>query len=72
MDSISKIAYSEEWQVKSSELKRWLAALGAKFQSGKGSHLHVILNGKKSIVPMHQKDLPTGTVEAIKKQLGLK
>jgi mRNA interferase HicA len=72
MDNISKIAYSEEWRVKSSELKRWLAKLGATFQSGKGSHLHVTLNGKKSIIPMHQKDLPTGTVEAIKKQLGLK
>jgi predicted RNA binding protein YcfA (HicA-like mRNA interferase family) len=32
----------------------------------------VTLKGKKSIIPMHQKDLPTGTVEAIKKQLGLK
>jgi mRNA interferase HicA len=53
-------------------LKRWLAGQGATFTPAKGSHFHVVLNGKKSIIPMHQKDIPTGTVEAIKKQLGLK
>jgi len=58
--------------VKSSEFKRWLAGLGAKFTPAKGSHFHVYLNKKQSIIPMHQKDIPTGTVEAIKKQLGLK
>ena len=58
--------------MKSSELKRWLAGQGATFTPAKGSHFHVVLNGKKSINPMHQKDIPTGTVEAIKKQLGLK
>ena len=60
-----------QW-MKSSELKRWLTKQGATFTPAKGSHFHVVLNGKKSIVPMHQKDIPTGTVEAIKKQLGLK
>jgi mRNA interferase HicA len=69
-DSISKIAYTE--QVKSSEFKRWLTKQGATFTPAKGSHFHVYLNGKQSIIPMHQKDIPTGTVEAIKKQLGLK
>lgn len=39
---------------------------------GKRLALPLVLNGKKSIVPMHQKDIPKGTVEAIKKQLGLK
>jgi mRNA interferase HicA len=58
--------------VKSSEFKRWLAKQGATFSPAKGSHLHVLLNGKRSIIPMHQKEIPTGTVEAIKKQLGLK
>jgi mRNA interferase HicA len=58
--------------MKSSEFKRWLARQGATFTAAKGSHFHVHLNGKQSIIPMHQKDLPTGTVEAIKKQLGLK
>jgi mRNA interferase HicA len=58
--------------MKSSELKRWLAKQGATFTPAKGSHFHVILNGKQSIIPMHSKDIPRGTVEAIKKQLGLK
>ena len=58
--------------MKSSEFKRWLAAQGATFASGKGSHLKVQLNGKNSVLPMHAKELKKGLVEAIKKQLGLK
>lgn len=58
--------------MKSSELKRWLAEQGATFKSGDGAHLKVTLNGKRSILPMHSKDLKKGTVEGIKKQLGLK
>jgi len=58
--------------VKSSEFKRWLAAQGATFISGKGSHLKVELNGKTSVLPMHHKDLGPGLVATIKKQLGLK
>jgi mRNA interferase HicA len=58
--------------VKSSELKRWLADQGAKFESAKGSHLKVLLNGKTSYLPMHSKELGTGLVQTIKKQLGLK
>jgi mRNA interferase HicA len=58
--------------VKSSEFKRWLAAQGATFRPGKGSHLRVELNGKTSALPMHSKDLGIGLVNAIKKQLGLK
>jgi mRNA interferase HicA len=56
----------------SSELKRWLAKQGATFAPGKGSHLHVFLNGRRSILPMHNKELTTGVFNAIKKQLGLK
>jgi mRNA interferase HicA len=70
LDFISTFAYI--LGVKSSEFKRWLTAQGAVFAPAKGSHFHVYLNGKQSIVPLHQKDIPTGTVEAIKKQLGLK
>jgi mRNA interferase HicA len=55
--------------VKSSEFKRWLAALGATFEPAKGSHFKVRLT---SILPMHGKDLKKGTAEGIKKQLGLK
>ena len=58
--------------MKSSEFKRWLAALGATFTSAKGSHLRVELNGKITFLPMHSKELKTGLVEGIKKQLGLK
>jgi mRNA interferase HicA len=58
--------------VKSSEFKRWLAQQGATFKTAKGSHLRVELNGKISILPMHNKELKKGLVEAIKKQLGLK
>ena len=58
--------------MKSTEFKRWLAKQGATFAPGKGSHLRVSLNGKDSVLPMHSKDLKTGTVEAIKKDLGLR
>lgn len=56
----------------SKEFKRWLTKQGATFGSMRGSHLKVYLNGKQSILPMHNTELKTGTVEAIKKQLGLK
>jgi len=58
--------------MKSKEFKRWLAAQGATFVSGKGGHLKVYLNGKQSVLPMHSGELKTGLVEGIKKQLGLK
>lgn len=58
--------------MKSSEFKRWLAQQGATFKPAKGSHLKVELKGKISILPMHNKELKKGLVEAIKNQLGLK
>ena len=58
--------------VTSKELKRWLAEQGATFKPAKGSHFKVSLNGRQSILPMHGKEMKTGTVLAIKKQLGLK
>jgi mRNA interferase HicA len=58
--------------MKSSELKKWLADQGATLISAKGSHLKVLLNGKISYLPMHSKELGTGLVQTIKKQLGLK
>ena len=45
---------------------------GSDLEPAKGSHFRVMLNGKTSILPMHSKDLKKGTVEGIKKQLGLK
>ena len=56
----------------SAEFKRWLAKQGATFSPGKGSHLKVNLNGHQSVLPMHSAELKKGTVEAIKKQPGLK
>lgn len=56
----------------SKEFKRWLAREGAIFKAGKGSHLRVYLNGRQSVLPMHNAELKKGLVEAIKKQLGLK
>jgi mRNA interferase HicA len=58
--------------MKSSEFKRWLSEQGGTFKAGKGSHLKVKLKGKQSVLPMHNKELGTGLVQAIKKQLGLK
>jgi mRNA interferase HicA len=56
----------------SNEFKRWLAKQGCSFGTQKGSHLKVYLNDKQSVLPMHgQKELGTGLVGAIKKQLGI-
>jgi mRNA interferase HicA len=54
-------------------MKRWLAKQGAQFGEQKGSHLKVYMHGRNTVLPMHPtKELATGTVNAIKKQLGLK
>ena len=45
----------------SKEFKRWLTQQGATFQQAKGYHVKVYLNGKQSILPMHNTDLKTGT-----------
>ena len=58
--------------VNSNEFKRWLLKQGVTFENAKGSHVKLHLNGRQSVLPMHAKELKTGTVEGIKKQLGLK
>ena len=59
--------------MKSSEAKRYLEKLGAEFEPGKGGHLKVTLNGRRSVLPMHgKKELKKGTWLAIQKQFGLK
>lgn len=59
--------------MKSSEFKRWLVRQGAAFTSGRGSHLKIELKGKSSVMPMHKsKEIGTGLVAKIKKDLGLK
>jgi predicted RNA binding protein YcfA (HicA-like mRNA interferase family) len=59
--------------MQASEFLRWLKKQGATIdrKRGKGSHAMVTLNGKQTVVPTHN-ELKTGTVEAIKKQLGIK
>ena len=58
--------------MKSSEFKRWLTKQGVTFGTASGSHVKIYLNGRQSILPIHGKDLGTGLVAAIKKQLDLK
>jgi mRNA interferase HicA len=58
--------------MKTRQFKKWLQGQGATFESGRGGHLKVTLDGKRSVLPMHSRELKTGTMEAIKKQLGLK
>ena len=60
--------------INSRQLKRWLRQQGCSFESGHGGHLIVRRGNKMSILPMHgsRKELPTGLVEGIKKNLGLK
>lgn len=55
----------------SRQFKKELAALGATFKPGKGGHLKVFLNGRRSVLPMHSGELPKGTEMAIRRQLGL-
>ena len=59
----------------SKELKRYLAQMGCSFETHKGGsgHLTVRLGTKTSQLPMHgKKELGTGLVNKIKKDLGLK
>ena len=60
--------------VSSTEFKRWLSKQGCTFESGHGGHLIVRLGDKMSVLPMHGKgkELGTGLVNSIKKDLGLK
>ncbi len=59
--------------MKYSEFRRWLTRQGAVFTPAKGSHFKVELNGREAIFPDHgSKEIKTGMVERIKKDLGLK
>jgi mRNA interferase HicA len=57
----------------SAELKRWLEKQGRTFGTQKGSYLKVYLGDRQAILPMHdKKEMKAGTVQGIKKTLGLK
>ena len=63
------------WIMNCKEFKKWLKKQGCFFDEsrGKGSHITVRLKNKITVMPMHgSKELPKGTIKAIKKQLGLK
>jgi mRNA interferase HicA len=57
------------------ELRRWLSKQGCTFETHKGGsgHVTVILGDKKTQMPTHgsSKELGTGLVRKIKKDLGL-
>ena len=59
--------------VTSQEFKRWLSKQGCSFEPGRGGHLTVRRGTRLSTLPMHgkQKELGTGLVKRIKKDLGL-
>ena len=58
--------------MKQSEFLRWLIAQGVQVKDGT-KHLKLYLNDRQSTLPRHpSKELPTGLVKEIKKQLGLK
>ncbi|WP_183380175.1 MULTISPECIES: type II toxin-antitoxin system HicA family toxin [unclassified Herbaspirillum] len=58
--------------MKQSEFVRWLKQQGATFEEGT-NHTKVRLNGKTSFLPRHpSKELKTGLVQGVKKQLNLK
>lgn len=60
----------------SKEFKRWLLSQGCTFETKKAGSGHLIVRrgDRKSELPMHGagKELGTGLVNAISKQLGLK
>ena len=57
----------------SRELIKLLERKGFVFDRSKGSHQIYYHKGKKLrvVIPMHNKDLPTGTLHAILKQAGI-
>jgi mRNA interferase HicA len=61
-------------ELTSAQFKRWLAKQGCTFEPARGGHLAVRLGSRKSVLPMHgsSKELSTGLVNAIKKDLGLR
>lgn len=53
----------------SAEFRRWLESQGCTFESGKGGHLKVRLQGRFSVVPMHgsKKEIGKGLAEKIER-----
>ena len=62
IDNLHSLQY-KQYCLYCKECKHWLAQQGATFRPGKGSNLKVYLEGKQSILPMHNTDLKKGAVE---------
>jgi mRNA interferase HicA len=58
----------------SDQFRRYLAKHGCTFEPGKGGHLIVRLGDRVSVLPQHggKKQLGTGLMFGIEKQLGIK
>jgi len=59
--------------VNAGQFRRYLAKQGCTFEPGKGGHLIVRRDGRMSVLPQHggKKQLGTGLMKAIKKDLGI-
>ena len=57
----------------SAQFRRYLSKQGCTFEAGKGGHLIVRREGRRSILPQHggSKQLKKGLMLAIKKDLGI-
>jgi mRNA interferase HicA len=62
--------------VNSAEFRRWLAKHGCTFEAKKAGSGHLVVRrgGRKSQLPMHdaRKELGSGPINKIKKDLGLR
>lgn len=57
----------------SNQLKRWLAARSCTFEPGKGGHIWVIRDSRKTQLPRHggNKQIGKGLIRRILKDLGI-
>ena len=57
----------------SDQFRRWLAKQGCTFEPGRGGHLTAKRGDLKATLPQHggQKQLKTGLMRGIRKQLGI-
>jgi mRNA interferase HicA len=59
--------------MKCSKFKRWLEQQGCQFYRGKGSHSLCVYKGRTTVFADHgAKEMPTGTMMKILRDLGLK
>jgi mRNA interferase HicA len=78
VDNTTELLHYTTWPMTSQEFKRCLQRQGCTFDPdpdpGHGGHLIVRLASRFSVLPMHgkQKELGTGLVNRIRRDLGLK